>query len=525
MSELAMQWLRDALTVLFGALAGGLTNRIAITMLFHPYQPPRVLGRTIHWLQGAVPKNQTRMAHTIGNTVGTTLLTPGDVAAELQDERLREAFEEQLQGLVQELFEGEKPAIADLLPESALGEVRRILDTLLDSVRDRVVESLASEEFAEDAARILGTLADSLEDESLADSLGEERIAELRERAADWLTKLVGSESFNSIVRGHLDRASVRLLRPGRSFEELLPVGLIAALEHAISDYLPLAMERLGRLLEDPAARTRVEKAIHDLLDRFMKDLRFHQRVVAKLIITEETVEKVIDTLEAEGADRLGDLLQEGDVQNAMARSVNEAIVDFLRRPVIDVLGEPGDPQVESALESITAWAVEAARDPEVRDFLLDRGEVALLKAGERSWADVVRLVPARRAGGWIASGLDSEAGRSQFGRFKEWLTDRVLRQPIGSLERYGREGAARRLTESLVDPVWGWITGKVPEVAANVRVADRVESKILEFPIPELERLVRSITEKELNLIVRLGYFLGAGIGFLLVLVRRFIG
>jgi len=100
-----------------------------------------------------------------------------------------------------------------------------------------------------------------------------------------------------------------------------------------------------------------------------------------------------------------------------------------------------------------------------------------------------------------------------------------VLRQPIGSLERYGREGAARRLTESLVDPVWGWITGKVPEVAANVRVADRVESKILEFPIPELERLVRSITEKELNLIVRLGYFLGAGIGFLLVLVRRFIG
>ena len=159
-----MQWLRDALTVLFGALAGGLTNRVAITMLFHPYQPPRILGRTIHWLQGAVPKNQTRMARTIGNTVGTTLLTPGDVAAELKDERLREAFEKQLQGLVQELLEGEKPALGELLPESALDEVRRILDTLLDSVRDRVVEALSSDEFAEDAARILGTLAESLED-------------------------------------------------------------------------------------------------------------------------------------------------------------------------------------------------------------------------------------------------------------------------------------------------------------------------------------------------------------------------
>ena len=520
-----MQWLRDSLTVFFGALAGGLTNRVAITMLFHPYEPPRVFGRTVHWLQGAVPKNQTRMARTIGNTVGDTLLTPGDVAAELKDERLRQAFEEQLRGLVQEMFEGEKPAIGEILPESALSEVRRILDTLLDSVRDRVVEALASEEFAEDAARILGTLAESLEAESLAESLGEERIAELRGQAGQWVAKLVDSDSFAATVRSHLDRAAVRLLRPGRSFEELVPVGLVAALEHAISDYLPLVMERLGRLLEDSAARARVEGAIHDLLERFMQDLRFHQRVVAKLIITEDTVDKVIDTLEAEGADRLGDLLREGEVQDAMARSVNDAIVDFLRRPVIDVLGKPGDPQVDSALQSITEWTVDAARDPEVREFLLDRAEAAVLKAGERSWADVVRLVPARRAGGWIASGLRSEAGQGLFTRFKGWLTDRILSQPIGSLERYGREGAADRLTEALADPVWEWITGKVPEVAANVRVADRVESKILEFPIAELERLVRSITEKELNLIVRLGYFLGAGIGLLLVVIRRFTG
>jgi uncharacterized membrane protein YheB (UPF0754 family) len=148
-----MQWLRDALTVLFGALAGGVTNRVAITMLFHPYKPPRLLGRTVNWLQGAVPKNQARMARTIGNTVGNTLLTPGDVAAELQDERLREGFEKQLEGLVQDLLDGEKPAITDLLPESAVAEVHRILATLLDAVHERVTEALDSEDFAGDAAR------------------------------------------------------------------------------------------------------------------------------------------------------------------------------------------------------------------------------------------------------------------------------------------------------------------------------------------------------------------------------------
>lgn len=525
MSETALQWLRDALTVLFGSLAGGVTNRVAITMLFHPYRPPRIFGRTVGWLQGAVPKNQSRMARTIGNTVGNTLLTPGDVAAELKDERLRRAFEEQLEGLVEGLLEGEKPALAELLPESALDEIRRVLETLLDAIHERVVEALASEELAEDATRALQTLAESLDDESVADSLGAERLEELRGRAGEWLDRLVESESFAGTVRGHVDRAAWRLLQPGRSFEELLPIGLVAAVEHAISDYLPLAMERLGRLLEDPKARERVERAIHELLERFMQDLRFHQRVVAKLIITEETVDKVIDTLEAEGADRLGDLLREGEVQDAMARSVNEAIVDFLRRPVVDVLGRPESPQVLSALDSITTWAVDAARDAEVRDYLLDRAETAVLKAGDRSWGDVVRLVPARSASRWLASGLDSSAGREMVDRFKTWLVDRLLHHPIGSLERYGREGAAKRMTEALADPVWGWITGKVPEVAANVRVADRVEERILQFPIPELERLVRSVTEKELNLIVRLGYFLGAGIGVILVVIRRFIG
>ena len=46
--------------VVAGALAGGLTNSIAIWMLFHPYEPPRLGKRSIKFLQGAIPKNQNR---------------------------------------------------------------------------------------------------------------------------------------------------------------------------------------------------------------------------------------------------------------------------------------------------------------------------------------------------------------------------------------------------------------------------------------------------------------------------------
>jgi uncharacterized membrane-anchored protein YjiN (DUF445 family) len=255
-----------------------------------------------------------------------------------------------------------------------------------------------------------------------------------------------------------------------------------------------------------------------------MRDLRFHQRVVAKLIITEDTVDRVIDTLEEEGADRLGDLLREREVQAAMARGINEAIVEFLRRPVVDVLGRPGEPRIESTLDALAAWTSGAARDTGVRAFLLDRVEAGLLRLGERSWGEVVRLVPADRLGGWLAAGLASETGLELYGEARERLVDRLLHQPIGALGA-GSEDASRRVADALSDPVWEWISSRIPEVAARVRVAERVEDKIREFPLDEVERLIREVSGRELNLIVRLGYLLGAIIGVALVLVRHVVG
>ena len=66
--------------IVFGSLAGGLTNTVAVWMLFHPYEPPKLLGRwRISFLHGAVPKNQPRLAAAIGRTVGNRLLTPKDL--------------------------------------------------------------------------------------------------------------------------------------------------------------------------------------------------------------------------------------------------------------------------------------------------------------------------------------------------------------------------------------------------------------------------------------------------------------
>ncbi|MDX1577949.1 MAG: DUF445 family protein, partial [Gemmatimonadota bacterium] len=467
-----LDWVRALLTIAFGALAGGVTNRIAVWMLFHPYEPPSLLGRPVRWLQGAVPKNQKRLADSIGRVVGGTLLTPDDIASELGD--MEDAFQARLRELAIELSGGEQPSLVEILPEAAVEEVRALLVRLLAEGRELLVSSLESPDFGAEADRLMEAVRETLSEEPLSESFEPERLGAVREALETWLARLLESEALERTVRHQLDQAAWHVLRPGRTLEELIPPGLVAALEHAIQDYLPLAMERLGRLLEDDETRARVERLIRELLDRFMRDLRFHQRVVAKLIVTQDTVTKVLETLEAEGADRLGEVLREPEVQAAMARNVNDGIVEFLRRPTTAVLGEPHDEQVQTALESIGDWLVRAARDPGSRTFLLDQLEGVLGRLGERSWDDVLRILPAERVAAWLAVALRSEAGRALFDSVAEPVADRILGTPIGRLDRFLREDAAVRLADTLGPPTWDWVARQVPEVAERIRISER---------------------------------------------------
>lgn len=525
MIDVSSEWVRAGLTILFGALAGGVTNRIAVWMLFHPYEPPRLLGRPVAWLQGAVPKNQRRLASSIGRVVGGTLLTPEDIAGELRDAELQRAFHDRLRDLVVGLVEEEQPALADLLPPGAIAEVEKVLEQLLAEGRGQLRAIVESPEFETEARRFMTHLQETLSDEPLSIALDGERAQAIRDGLDAWLTRLAESEALERTVRRHLEQGAGHLLQPGRTLEELIPPGLVTAVERAINDYLPIAMERLGRLLEDPEARGRVDRFVHELLERFMRDLRFHQRVVAKLIITEETVTRVLETLEEEGAERMGELLQEAEVQAAMARSVNEAIVEWLRRPAASVFGAAEDPQVQSALDSATGWIVRSARDPGARGFLLDQLEEALGRLGERSWADALRIIPAERIGPWLAVGMRSEPGRALLDTISEGLTERILHRPIGRLSRFLREDAAERLADALAPPAWEWVARQVPEVAERIRISERIEEKIRAFPLQRLEGLIRDVSQRELDLIIRLGYILGAMIGTALVGITALIG
>ena len=512
-------------TVIFGALAGGLTNTVAIWMLFHPYEPPLLFGRwRLNWLQGAVPKNQARLAAAIGRTVGNRLLTAEDLTRILSAEEFRGAFDERLAIFLDEVLHRERGSVREMLPPEVVPELEHFLHRVVDHGLERLAGYLDSERFEEAVeARSQGIL-DAVADQPIGQLLTPAREAAVAVAVEDWLQNAAESEDFQQAVEDYLERSSHRLLKVDRTFEEVLPEGLVGSFEQAIGSYLPLAIERLGSLLEDPQARSRFETTIRELFHRFLSDLKFHQRVVARIVVTDDTVDKILDTIEKEGAERLSEILVDPAVQDAMARGVNEAVVDFLRRPVRSVLGEPDSESVIQARHTLAGWIVGMARDPQSRVFLVEKLQHAMDRAGAKTWGEVLDKVPQERVQQWVIRAARSETAARTVHELATRFADGLLDRPIGTPSRWLPPDAAERLETSVGPVLWEWLQGQVPDLIQRLDVARRVEEKVIEFPTPKMEELVRKVTDRELRLIVQLGYALGAFIGLALVAVDYLI-
>lgn len=223
--NLTNPWAQFAIQVLIATIAGGLTNTVAVWMLFNPKQ--RRFG-----FQGAIPKNQARLAKSLGRTVGEKLLTPGDLQSELGRPEFRDAFEARLQDVIAGILTSREPLI-DKVPPTA-----------------------------------------------------------------------------------------------------------VTALEGAMTSYLPVAMSKLGTLLGQPTTREKLRSALRGMFNRFVEDMRFHERIFAKLMMTERKFDTVLDAIEKDGVEQVVGLLEEPEVRDEISKAIHDAILAYLQKPISDILGD-----------------------------------------------------------------------------------------------------------------------------------------------------------------------------------------
>ncbi|CAM3438291.1 DUF445 family protein [Nosocomiicoccus ampullae] len=155
-------------TTVVGALIGGITNTIAIKMLFHPYEAKYLFGKRIPLTPGVVPMRRKEASKKLGNIITEYLLTP-DVFVEKLKSKESEKFIDLFIDKQIEIIEKENISISDLLNKVSPNLRHKILEFLYyeidtkvknssDELMFRTIESLLPEDAKEKLDNEVSTL-------------------------------------------------------------------------------------------------------------------------------------------------------------------------------------------------------------------------------------------------------------------------------------------------------------------------------------------------------------------------------
>ena len=187
-------WISIAVMAIVGAFIGGLTNSIAIRMLFRPFNTLYIGKYRVPFTPGLIPKRRNQLAVQLGETVTNHLLTAEGVQAKINDSSFRSEMTELVQGEVKRFLKSDITVSELLKKDFGVDDVQnRILTTTEKWLADRMKKMLEESNGKEMKAVLPEKFV----------SAGEEKLPEV----VDWLLNkgvsyLESSEGKKSLASG-----------------------------------------------------------------------------------------------------------------------------------------------------------------------------------------------------------------------------------------------------------------------------------------------------------------------------------
>lgn len=502
--------LEYGLSITIGSLIGGITNHIAIWMLFHPHRPLRAAGFTLPFTPGLVPKRQPQIAQAVARAVSTHLVTSDALGRALTDPIAQEAVARRFEGHLQRWVE--RP-----VAETASGMLGgrweawsepfwRRLEEWLNGLAEAPEVRAAIDAFLEERLREAAALP-------LHELLGPEGTDLVEGLLAQAVDRALGAEPASGALARLVEAGANHLLGQGLTLGELLGPETLGVIEAA------LARELLGRLPDVAEAHVRSADFRTTLVARLREQQRdwgfWAQRLAPEV---EELADRIQGALEEE-ARLLPGRLREDARRDFVRAHVRAFLQELAAQPLPELVRRIGGADYDAGRQRVlevlvavlrapgTARAVAAALSPVLReawdtrlDSLLAAEDGPAREAALRRMAqalghvlgrrDVVhRLLARAKPGllGWIGSLRPADLMAADD---LPWLSGVLTRTVLETLEAYA------------------------PELAATVDIHSIVEERVAAFPVATLEGIIRETSSRELRAITVIGFVLGGLVG-----------
>ncbi|UXR68291.1 DUF445 family protein [Staphylococcus pasteuri] len=209
-----------------GAIIGGITNVIAIKMLFHPFNPYYIFKMRIPFTPGLIPKRRDEIANKIGQVIEEHLLTEELIRQKLNDGQAKDAINEMIMNQLTQLKSDDMTIyniankfdfnIDDVIDHQMPAKVEKILNQYYESNQQKAIKDIVPQELINLVDERLDEVGDLICDRArvyLSSPKGTRDINEMLDTFFNEKGKIIGLLQMFMTRESIADRIQQELIR------------------------------------------------------------------------------------------------------------------------------------------------------------------------------------------------------------------------------------------------------------------------------------------------------------------------
>ena len=482
---------------LIGAVIGYITNWLAIKMLFRPREAKYIFGMKLPFTPGLIPKEKSRIANKVGETVGTHLLNSDSLSKALKDDKIKAKFNEVAKEKINQVINSNSTLEEAL--KNTLGENYYALKgNMINNIAKTILESIQEEEFKN---KVKFYIVDSI----------KERLNKEPEKIIDF----INSNKFREVIINTLDEEKTRdiigkaLLKEVKTLgkedliiEEVIPENIKPYIEEYVKSQKDTLVDIIKNLLRDDEVSHKIKSAINDNIPSIVSMFLSGDVIYGKLV---SLVDKSLS--EEENKEYICD---------AALAFVHES----MKKKVSDVINNVGEEKLEVISDALGDKISKKLNTEENIDSIISKLNCKI--SSFNSYEEIIKVlfndyenILIDNIDSMISQIVNNNQLSGEISKIIEKVFDKFLQNSLNDI-CYNKQNLENSIMSILDNLYNDFVENKSAKVLEIVDISSIVEEQINAFEVDYAEEIIIGIANKELKAITWLGALLGGILGIL---------
>ncbi|MDK0586448.1 DUF445 family protein [Clostridium perfringens] len=482
---------------LIGAVIGYITNWLAIKMLFRPREAKYIFGMKLPFTPGLIPKEKSRIANKVGETVGTHLLNSDSLGKALKDDKIKAKFNEVAKEKINQVINSNSTLEESL--KNTLGENYYALKgNMINNIAKTILESIQEEEFKNKVKfYIVDSIKERLnkEPEKIIDFINSNKFREV-------IINTLGEEKTRDIIGKALLKEVKTLGKEDLIIEEVIPENIKPYIEEYVKSQKDTLVDIIKNLLRDDEVSHKIKSAINDNIPSIVSMFLSGDVIYGKLV---SLVDKSLS--EEENKEYICD---------AALAFVHES----MKKKVSDVINTVGEEKLEVISDALGDKISKKINTEENIDSIISKLNCKI--SSFNSYEEIIKVlfndyenILIDNIDSMISQIVNNNQLSSVISKIIEKVFDKFLQNSLNDI-CYNKQNLENSIMSILDNLYNDFVENKSAKVLEIVDISSIVEEQINAFEVDYAEEIIIGIANKELKAITWLGALLGGILGIL---------